>query len=86
LTGQGLEKPGTGFIAAILYSGRQLSDVLGSKAPCGRTGTSTSVLEAGQCRARWRSGGACGEAEVVVSEDRGGEQGHGFDDSPWAAG
>jgi hypothetical protein len=86
LTRQGLEKPGTGFIAAILYSGRQLSDVLGSKAARGCTRTSTLVLEAGQCQASWHSGGACGEAEVVVSEDRGGEQGHGFNDSPWAAG
>jgi hypothetical protein len=68
----------------VLYGGRRLGVVLGSKASRGHTGTSTSVLEAGQCRARRCSDGTCGEAEAVPSEERGGGKGLGFNDSPWA--
>jgi hypothetical protein len=45
-----------------------------------------SVLEAEERRACRRSGGACGEAEAVPSEERGAEQGLGFMDSLLAAG
>jgi hypothetical protein len=79
LTGQGPEESsigaciteeeddGAGVVVAVLYDGRWLGDMLGSKVLCGRTGTSTSVLEVGQRRAHRRSGSACGEAEAVRS-------------------
>jgi hypothetical protein len=79
------EDDSTKVVVAILYGGRWLGVVLRSKASRGRTGTSAPVLEAGQHRAHRRSGGACGEAEAVPSEERGGEKGLGFDDSPWVA-
>jgi hypothetical protein len=97
LTGRGPEESGTDactaeeedditkVVVAVLYGGRWLGVMLGSKASRGRTGTSTSVLEVGQRRARRCSGDACGEVEAVPSEERGGEKGLGFDDSPWAA-
>jgi hypothetical protein len=97
LTGRGPEESGTHdcageeeddsaeVVVAVLYGGRWLGVVLGSKVSRGCTGTSTSVLEPGQRRARRRNNGACEEAEAVPSEERGGEKGLGFDDSPWAA-
>jgi hypothetical protein len=81
LTGRGPEEFGTDactaeeednnteVIVAVLYGGQWLGVVIGSKASRGRTETSTSVLEAGQRRAHWRSGGVCGEAEVVPNEE-----------------
>jgi hypothetical protein len=96
LTGRGPEESGTDacameeeddsaeIVVAILYGGRLLDVVLGSKASRGRTGTSALVLEAGQRRAHRYNSDKCGEAEAVPSEERG-EKGHGFDDSPWAA-
>jgi hypothetical protein len=81
LTGRGPEESGTDacnpeeeddnakVVVATLYGRRRLGVVLGSKASCGRTGTSASVLEPGQCRDHRRSDGACGEAEVVPSEE-----------------
>jgi hypothetical protein len=56
------EDDGAGVIAAVLYDGRRLDDVLRSKASRGRTGTSMSMLEAGQRWARRHNGGTCGEA------------------------
>jgi hypothetical protein len=97
LTGQGPEESGTDacaveeedgsteVIVAVLSGGRRLGVVLRSKASRGRTGTSVSMLEAGQRRAHRRSSGPCGEAEAVLSEERGGENRLCFDDSRWAA-
>jgi hypothetical protein len=61
------EDDGVGVIAAVLYNS------VGPKASCGRMGTLASVLEAGQHRAHRCSGGVCGEAKAVPSEERGGE-------------
>jgi hypothetical protein len=81
------EDDGAGVVAVIPYSRRRrLGNVIGSKASRGRTGTMASVLEAEERRACRRSGGACGEAEAVPSEERGAEQGLGFMDSLLAAG
>jgi hypothetical protein len=57
------EEDNIGFVAAILYHGRRLGDVLMSKASCGRLGTSVSVLEVWQHQACRCSGGVCGEAK-----------------------
>jgi hypothetical protein len=63
------EEDNIGFVAAILYNGRRLGDVLGSKASCGRLGTSVSVLEVRQHQACRCSGGVCGEAKAVPSKE-----------------
>jgi hypothetical protein len=81
MTGQRLEEPSTDactveeedggarVIVVVLYSGRWLDDVLGSKATRGHTGTPASVLEVRQCWAHRCSSGVCGEAEAVPSKE-----------------